>query len=305
MIEKEGDLDFEGLVLSWSGAGPVIVARKIAQEYSCWFSTTESQAYGMLQAFNVNRWSSLYSLLNAIISTELCDVYDRYEIYFFNNVLDNIHLIYGNRKKYSGCNDRAVQCLDICRLCWRSAPKYEKCDKDPLCHIHDAYSRSGKYRKDYRFLKQHNDELLDIFIKSRYCLRDVFDMREGLSPVELMRRGMKIMDDVHYRSSIDIIDYSVEEVFNCLPAVRQFLLEKGIDLTNRIDVIHALEDPPARTHANSNVWKLRDDLYDACRVDFSLFRVQLAWAEAWLQLYNKYPHGGRRAGAGRPGKNKS
>lgn len=190
--------------------------------------------------------------------------------------------------------------MDVCYLCWRSVPKRRKdAARRTLCRSHDFNCRHPEYRKRYRLRSGVN--------KSSEFLKPIwahFDMLRTFN----YNNGPRLKNDAELNEDRKDVDYNWGDVWydypelliSQLPHVHSYLTNKGVNLDSALDIIIALDDPPDSEPADEA--EFRQNFYRKASMWLDVYIDFLAWAEIWLMLEEKHKHGGKRKGAGHPGR---
>lgn len=321
MWDKAEELteDESRLIAKWKGLAPNAVARAMAAEFlgrypePCESShqlfyekLTDIQILSGMLTPSDNSWEELDRNLKNVAR-----LYDGDRLTYWDTMRELWKCLprelgrkerraFYRSRDYSGEENSQIIKMDVCDLCWRSVPKRNKdIASHSLCRFHDLSSRDSEYRKRYRIKYGLNkdDRFIEVFRMHTSILRK-YNYRNG--PYS---SNYSNMNDIKPENSChwgDVWCSYPELLIRNLPYVHSYLKNNNIDMSCSMNIIVALDDAPDNEPADAAEYRLR--FYEDASTWLHTYIDFLAWAEIWLMLEENHKHGGKRKGAGHPGR---
>ena len=200
-----------------------------------------------------------------------------------------------------------------CDKCWHLIPESyvnrhsQRCDTHSLCMAPSTATRKAKIVHDA--LTASNPVFSRDVEKKLAALNDAWKPQYGDTPHDAWLVALETLQS----NNLPTATYDLTEVWEICPHTRDYLLKKGVCITDVDSVLMALS--PSLAGETQEERQQRKALHAILCKNFWLFRIDLALAETWLshyqQQYGNRTHGGARAntggkriGAGRPRKAK-
>lgn len=197
-------------------------------------------------------------------------------------------------RRKDGKNEKELEGMGMCSLCWRAVPKRKGITSKTLCQNHYWSSTHPEYKRRFRmkYGKTPKGECRQEALIDRY-----FKLLEPLKTNQTLtyetetsaQRELSINDA--WRTAPHVI-------IKLLPHVHDYLLNNGTDITSSMSIIEALEAPLPEKEKDDEI-AMRTNFYEDCKEHFRFYVEHLIWAEIWLDLDVNTKPGGRRPGAGR------
>ncbi|WP_027188741.1 hypothetical protein [Desulfovibrio cuneatus] len=200
-----------------------------------------------------------------------------------------------------------------CEKCWHLIPESyvnrhsQRCDAHSLCMAPSTATRKAKIVHDA--LTASNPVFSRDVEKKLAALNDAWKPQFGNTSHD----GWLVALETLQSNNLPNVTYDLTQVWETCPHTRDYLLKKGVCITDVDSVLMALS--PSLAGETQEERQQRKALHAILCKNFWLFRIDLALAETWLshyqQQYGNRTHGGARAntggkriGAGRPRKAK-